>query len=84
MSHDKSIVHYIGATILLSVLGAIVLSGLGKTGPDWMGRISDVGIGALAGIAVGGGGVATYNALKPKDPIDPTPKQKSEDDDEVI
>jgi hypothetical protein len=78
MSHDKSIIHYIGAAILLSVLGAIVLSGLGKTGPDWMGRISDVGIGALAGIAVGGGGVAV--ALKPKEPRDPTPQAKDEEE----
>ena len=47
------IVKIIGAAILLSVVGALALSGLGKTTPDWAGHVVDVGIGALAGLVTG-------------------------------
>lgn len=52
------IVKIIGASILLCVVGALALSGLGKAAPDWAGHVVDVGIGALAGLVVGGTAVA--------------------------
>lgn len=51
---NSLIVKIIGAAILLSIVGALVLSALSKTPPDWTGRVADIGIGALAGLVVGG------------------------------
>lgn len=48
------IVKIIGSCILLCVVGAMALSGLGRATPDWAGHVVDVGIGALAGLVVGG------------------------------
>lgn len=52
------IVKIIGGAILFSVIGALILAGMGKTSPEWVGHAIDVGIGALAGLVVGGTAVA--------------------------
>ncbi len=47
------IVKIIGSAILLSVVGTLALSAIGKASPEWAGHVVDVGIGALAGLVTG-------------------------------
>lgn len=75
---SKSIIHYIGATIILIVLSGAVLAALGKTPPEYSADVLKIGLSGLCGAVVGGS--ATYAAMKPRDPHDPTPRDIDEEE----
>lgn len=73
---NRLIIGIVGASALLVVIGSMVLAALGKTQPEGMADLAKVCLGGLIGI----GTSETANALKPRDPQDPTPREKEEED----
>jgi len=78
MNESKIIIHYIGMAITATILGGIGLAAVSRPVPAYSERVLDIGIGALAGIATGGG--LAYAALKPRRPEDPTPREKESEE----
>ena len=72
---NRLIIVIVGLAALCAVVGPQVLSAMGKTSPDGLQHTADLCLGGLIGTLVNEG----YHAIKPKDPQDPTPREKEEE-----
>jgi len=50
---NERIVAIIGASVLLCIVGALALSAVTKTPPEWAGDVVKIGLGGLVGLVTG-------------------------------